>query len=139
MEQSRVFVVSDSLMFGDGLASLLISEADVEVIGEETDINRAIEQIETLKPDVIIWGNTGTKREAQQEEIRLLRATRGIKFIRLTLQSNEMIVYQSARKMIRNLQDLVTAIKFKCVPVPKVYSPAFSNIDLDNKQVYKSL
>jgi hypothetical protein len=46
-----------------------------------------------------------------QEELRLVKATPGIKIIGLSLQSNNIIIYQSARKVIGDIQDLITAIK----------------------------
>lgn len=107
----RVFVVSDSSMFSGGLKSLLSKDPDVEIIGEEKEINRAVQQIKTLQPDVIIWGNSGMNPALVQEEIRLVKSTPGIKIIGLSLQSNNIVVYQSARKVIGDIQDLITAIK----------------------------
>lgn len=111
MDSVRVFVVSDSLMFSGGLKSLLSKDPDVEIIGEETEVNRAIKQVKTLQPDVIIWGNSGINPALTQEEIHLVKATPGIKIIGLSLQNNNIIVYQSARKVIGDIQDLVKAIK----------------------------
>jgi DNA-binding NarL/FixJ family response regulator len=111
MDSVRVFVVSDSLMFSGGLKSLLSRDPDVEIIGEEKEVNRAVQQINTLQPDVIIWGNSGMNPALVQEEVRLVKATPGIKIIGLSLQSNNIVIYQSARKVVGDIQDLITAIK----------------------------
>ncbi len=110
MDSVRVLIVSDSSMFGHGLQSLLISQAEVEILGGGTNINQAIEQIETLRPDVVIWGDSGMKRDSGWEEI-LLTAKPGLKIISLSLQNNEIVIYQSVRKMAQDLQDLIEAVK----------------------------
>jgi chemotaxis response regulator CheB len=116
MSLIRVFIVSDSLTFSDGLKNLLVSEPEVEIIGEEMDVNQAIDQIYSLKPDVVIWGNTGMRQEAAQEEARLLKATPGTRFIGLTLQNNKIVVYQSFQKIVQGVQDLVEAVTCKFIP-----------------------
>lgn len=111
MDAVRVFVVSDSLMFSGALKSLLSEDPGVEIIGEETEVNRAVKQVKTLQPDVIIWGNSGMNPALAQEEIHLVKAMSGMKIIGLSLQNNNIVVYQSARKIIGDIQDLVLAIK----------------------------
>lgn len=111
MDAVRVFVVSDSLMFSGALKSLLSEDPGVEIIGEETEVNRAVKQVKTLQPDVIIWSNSGMNPALAQEEIHLVKAMPGMKIIGLSLQNNNIVVYQSARKIIGDIQDLVLAIK----------------------------
>lgn len=111
MDSVRVFVVSDSLMFSGGLKSLLSQDPEVEIIGEETEVNRAVNQLQTLQPDVVIWGSSGMNPALVQEEIRLVKAAPGVKIIGLSLQNNNIVVYQSARQIIGDIQDLIKAIK----------------------------
>ncbi|MCL4302314.1 MAG: hypothetical protein KJ077_41885 [Anaerolineae bacterium] len=121
MEPIRIFIVTDSLTFSNGLKSLLLSEPEIEIISQETDVNRAIEQIEKLKPNVIIWANTGIKRDARGEEMHLLQAVPDIKTVSLNLQNNDITIHQAARKTIRvaqGVQDLIKAIKDSLFPKP---------------------
>jgi DNA-binding NarL/FixJ family response regulator len=111
MDAVRVFVVSDSLMFSSGLKSLISEFPGVEIIGEETEVNQAVKQVKTLQPDVIIWGNSGMNPAWVHEEAHLVKAVPGIKIIGLSLQNNNIIVYHSTRKIIRDIQDLMIAIK----------------------------
>lgn len=94
----RIFIVTDSLTFSNGLKSLLLSEPKMEIISQETNVNRAIDQIEKLKPDVIIWANTGMKRDAVKEEMHLLQATPDVKTVSLNLQNNNITIHQAARR-----------------------------------------
>jgi DNA-binding NarL/FixJ family response regulator len=117
----RIFIISDSLTFSNGLKGLLLSEPEMEIITQETDVNRAIDQIEELKPDVIIWANTGIKRDAAGEEMHLLQATPDIRTVSLNLQNNDITVHQATQKTIRvaqDVQDLITAIKDSLFPNP---------------------
>ncbi len=111
MDAVRVFVVSDSVMFSGALKSLLSKDPGVEIIGEETEVNRAVKEVKTLQPDVIIWGNSGMNPALVQEEIHLVKAVPGMRIIGLSLQDNNIVVYQSARKHIGDIEDLVRAIK----------------------------
>jgi chemotaxis response regulator CheB len=117
----RIFIVTDSLTFSNGLESLLLSEPEMEIISQETDVNRAIGQIEKLKPDVIIWANTGIKRDAVGEEMHLLQATAAIKTVSLNLQNNDITIHHAAQKTMRiaqGVQDLIEAIKDSLFPKP---------------------
>lgn len=50
----RILLVDDQAIIRQGLRSLLESNSDMEVIGEAENGRRAIEQIPTLQPDVVL-------------------------------------------------------------------------------------
>ena len=52
--RKQIFIVDDHPMMRDGLRALISSESDLEVCGEADDALPALEQIEKLKPDLII-------------------------------------------------------------------------------------
>jgi DNA-binding NarL/FixJ family response regulator len=54
MKVLRILLADDHVLFRKGLAQLLNSQPDFEVIGEATDGNEAIAKIKALKPDVIL-------------------------------------------------------------------------------------
>lgn len=93
----------------------------MEIISQDTNFNLAIDQIEKLKPDVIIWVNTGLKQDAAGEETYLLQAVPDIKIVSLNFQNNDITIHQGARKTMRvaqGVQDLITAIKDNLFPKP---------------------
>lgn len=124
MGKIHVYIVSDILMFSSGLKSLL-SGGNIEVVGEETDLDQASQQIENLKPDVIIWGHTNGSKTSLGEAIHFLESKPGLKIIDLSLHSNEFVVYQSARKVAQGTPDLVTAVEKDLVPNIKITQPQF--------------
>jgi DNA-binding NarL/FixJ family response regulator len=116
METIWVLIVSDSLTFSDGLKSLLLLEPQVAVIEQEMDVSRVINHLKKLKPDVIIWADTGLRWNAVWDEIRLLAlaATIDIKTVSVNLRNNEIAIYQSGRKTIRvaeGVQDLIETVE----------------------------
>lgn len=108
---NRIFIISDHLMFGYGLECLLLKEKEVEVIGRETSIKEAASAIELLQPDVIIIDNDEMPLNATDELLRLVHTNPEVKIIHVSLQSNNLYVYQTAHTQVRSVEDLVEAIK----------------------------
>ncbi|MGA7934768.1 MAG: response regulator transcription factor [Kovacikia sp.] len=50
----RILLVDDQHIIRQGLKSMLESNADIQVVGEAENGKRAIEQISTLQPDVVL-------------------------------------------------------------------------------------
>ena len=67
--RKRIFIVDDHPMMRDGLRALISGESDLEVCGEAEDARTALEQIEKLKPDLVIVDIT-------------LRSTSGLELIK---------------------------------------------------------
>lgn len=119
MGQIRVFIVSDSLTFSDGLKSLLTAE--VKIIGQEVDTGQAIARIKALKPDVIIWANTGIQSDALVDETRLREAAPLIRIVSLSLQNNVIVSRHLGKKTVRvarDTSDIIEAVKPHLLPRP---------------------
>jgi DNA-binding NarL/FixJ family response regulator len=80
----RILIVDDQYLIRQGLKSMLESNEDIQVIGEAENGQRAIEQISTLQPDIVLMdirmpvmdGVAATKTIAQQyPEIKVLVLT----------------------------------------------------------------
>lgn len=54
MEQTRVLLVDDHVLFRKGLANLLASKPWIEVVGEAGDGHEAVEKARQLMPDLIL-------------------------------------------------------------------------------------
>jgi two-component system nitrate/nitrite response regulator NarL len=54
IEKVGVYILDDHQMLIDGIKALLAHSKRYEVLGEETDGNRAFEQIQSIQPDLII-------------------------------------------------------------------------------------
>ncbi len=108
MSKRRIFVISNHLMFGHGIGSLLREEAELEVVGQESNLNRAIEQIGALQPDVVILDSDDP--EPDLEVAHILRVRPGVKVISLSLDNNTLCVYQASQRTTRGVDDLLAAI-----------------------------
>lgn len=106
MNRIRIFVVSSQSMFGRGIESLLREETTLDIVGQETDINRAIERIGRLRPDVVIVDHD----ESDLEIAHILRVSPNIKVIGLSLQNNNLYVYQARQRITRSVEDLLQAM-----------------------------
>ncbi|MDI7862342.1 response regulator transcription factor [Rhizobiaceae bacterium n13] len=50
----RVLVVDDHHLIREGIAALVASQGDIEIVGEAADGNQAVAQFEALRPDVML-------------------------------------------------------------------------------------
>jgi len=54
MQKIRVLVVDDHTIVRDGICALLALAGDIEVVGEATNGNEALEKVKELNPDVVL-------------------------------------------------------------------------------------
>ncbi len=54
MQKIRVLVVDDHTIVRDGISALLSLAGDIEVVGEATNGNEALEKVSALHPDVVL-------------------------------------------------------------------------------------
>jgi len=103
----QIYIVSNHAMFGRGLESLLREEENVNIVGQETNIKRAIERIKTIRPDVVILDTDSPASEVMP----ILREIPGVKVVGLSLQNNQLHVYQAQQRVATGVQDLLDAVK----------------------------
>ena len=109
---TRVFILSHHAMFGRGLESLLRHEAEIELVGQEADEQKAIEQIKVLQPDVVIWDSHEAPDGPGPAIMRILRENPGIKVVGLSLRDNNLYLYQVTQRVVQGLDELIEAIAF---------------------------
>lgn len=110
---TRVLMISRQSMFEQGLDSLLRQEAGLEIVVCETDVGRVMERIKEVRPDVVIFEANGPEAEAEVGQVvrRLLRENLKLKVIELNLQDNTLCIYCGEHRVIKQVADLVEAIK----------------------------
>jgi DNA-binding NarL/FixJ family response regulator len=108
---TRVFILSDSSLFSQGVEALLRQETHFEIVGHEADMEKALEGIRTLDAEVVIVGNNDAGCEPGPVAARLLSQGLGAKVIGLSLQESAACVYRGERREVRSLADLVAAIE----------------------------
>lgn len=106
---TTIFIISSHPLFSYGLENLIRQETGASVIGRETDVDRAIEVIAELQPDVVILDNDDTL-EPSPDLLHLLKATSGGKVISLNLQNNSLHIYRTIEQIVKDTEDLMKAI-----------------------------
>ena len=102
----RVLILSSHPLFGRGVESLLRKETRLDIVGWEADIDKAVERIRELQPDVVILDSG----DPTPEVLRILREGLGTKVIGLNLQDSTMCVYRGEQRVVKRIEDLVEAI-----------------------------
>lgn len=101
-------------MFGYGLENLLRQkQANTVVIGYETDVNRAVEEVKTLQPDRIILYSHHPKQKGAQLLECLSNEALSTSVISLSVNSNQMYVQKQNRLVphtVESVDDLVKAL-----------------------------
>ncbi len=114
---TRVFIISGYPMFSWGLESLLRQGTGLDITGRETDVDRAIEQIKALQPDVVILDSSSSD-DNSRAVVRILKENLGTRVVNLSLQDNLMVVYQAAQWAVQDVDDLVDVIGQRHLSAP---------------------
>ena len=112
----RVFMLSTHPLFSRGVESLLRQETGREIVGWETDVDKAIERIKELRPDVVILESSDPAGEPTPAVMRILREGLGIKLVGLNLKDNTLCIYCCERRAVKSIEDLVEAIERNPLP-----------------------
>lgn len=111
--RTRVFLFSSGTLFGGGIESLLRQEADVELVGCETDVNRALAQIRDLAPEVIVFEDCEAAAEARRVFMGVLGDSPHTRLIVLDPHDSTICVYRSEQQAVRDVEDLTAVIKVR--------------------------
>ncbi len=106
----RVFVLSRRSLFHQGIETLLTQEAELEIVGQDTEPGAAVECIHAFNPDVIILNLDDPEPDLSSPVLCVLREKTAIRIVGLSLRENKICVFQGEDKQIHQLEDLFDAI-----------------------------
>lgn len=95
MTKLRVFLAEDHTVVREGLKRLIVSEPDMEVVGEAPDGGEAVEQALRIRPDVVVM-------DVSMPVLNGLQATRQIKASRPQIKILALTVHED-RGYVREL------------------------------------
>lgn len=107
----RIFMLAGHPLFSQGLELLLRRDLGLELVGSEADIDRAIEGIRALQPDVAIIVAGDQHRDSSASVVRVLRESPRTTVIGLNLQESTISIYRGEQRVARGVEDLVAAIE----------------------------
>jgi DNA-binding NarL/FixJ family response regulator len=115
----RVFLLSSHPLFGQGVESLLRQETGLDIVGRETDVEKAIERIKELRPDVVIVDCAEPACDAMSVLMRIWREGLETKVLGLNLQDNTLCVYRGEQRVVKEMQYLIEAIEYNPLPAER--------------------
>lgn len=106
----RIFMISSHPLFSQGVETLLRQNTELEFVGRESDIDKAIECIKLLHPDIVIVDQEFPLRTQSPILLRILDEGLSAKVIELNLRNNTMCIYRGEQRSAQDVQDLMRAI-----------------------------
>jgi two-component system nitrate/nitrite response regulator NarL len=95
--QTRVLVVDDHALIREGLASLLSSQPDIEIVGKAGDGREALRLAQELQPDLVLMDVSMPVMNGLEATQRLLEALPACKVIMLTESDDEDRLFEAVQ------------------------------------------
>lgn len=134
--RSRIVIAEDHTILREGLAALLASDPELEVVGDAEDGLQAIKKVERLAPDVVIMDLSMPRMNGMEAIREIKRIAPATKVLVLTVHKNEEYILASFQAgsdgyvlKYASHDELVMAIKTVLKGQPYL-SPAVSTVIL---------
>ena len=93
----RVLLVDDHLLFRDGLAGLIGSQADMQVVGEAGDGLEALVMAQNLRPDVVLMDINMPGIDGLEATRLIVQAAPGCHIVMLTVRDETERIFEAIR------------------------------------------
>jgi DNA-binding NarL/FixJ family response regulator len=97
VEPVRVLIVDDHALFRRGLQMVLEGETDIDVVGEASDGQEAIERAENTTPDVVLMDVRMPKRSGIEATRTIKDTLPSTKILMLTISDEEADLYEAIK------------------------------------------
>ena len=109
MEQMRVLLVDDHVLFRKGLANLLASRDGIEVVGEAGDGQEALEKARQLMPDLILMDIQMPVCDGLQATQLIKKELPYVKIVMLTVSDDDKSLFDAIKAgaqgyLLKNLE-----------------------------------
>jgi DNA-binding NarL/FixJ family response regulator len=96
-EKLKVIIVDDHALFRRGLEMVLENEDDIEVVGEATDGQQAVDRTSELMPDVVLMDVRMPRRSGIEATQRIKELMPHVKIVVLTNSDEEADLYEAIK------------------------------------------
>jgi two-component system nitrate/nitrite response regulator NarL len=93
----RILLVDDHILFRKGLANLLDSQQDLEIIGEAGDGFEGVEKAKTLKPDLILMDVTMPRCNGPEATRLIMREMPDMQIVMLSVSDDDQDLFAAIR------------------------------------------
>ena len=93
----RVLIVDDHTIVRQGLRALLLESKDIEAIGEAANGHEAIQEVDTLKPDVVLMDLMMPEMDGIEAIGRITEEYSDVRILVLTTFSSEDLVFPAIK------------------------------------------
>jgi hypothetical protein len=107
----RVLIVSGRELFAEGMGEWLRQQLDVDIVGQESDMDKAAESVAQLQPDVILFEIEHDARDPSGALMRFLRNGLDTQIVGVNLQENCISLYYKGHWVMQKVGDLLHVIQ----------------------------
>ncbi len=132
----RIFMISSQLMFSRGVENLLRGQANLEILGRETDAAKAVLQIRELQPDVVILDSKDLASAPSSIIANILKEAPGVKVITLNLANELIRIYHGEQRTAQCIDDLVDVIEEDAPESGSISLQEWTTLAAGRAQVY---
>jgi NarL family two-component system response regulator LiaR len=93
----RVMIVDDHVIVREGLRALLTKSEDMEIVGEASNGQEAIQQIESTKPDVVLMDLVMPEMDGIEAIKRITAENENIRILVITAYSGDDLVFPAIK------------------------------------------
>ncbi len=109
MNPIRVLLVDDHALFRKGVADLLSSEREFELVGEATDGTKAVEMARELMPDVILMDVSMPGMDGLEATRRIKAEIPYVRIVMLTVSDSDRTLFDAIKSgaqgyLLKNVQ-----------------------------------
>lgn len=109
----QVFVFSERAPCGPDLAGLLHPEGQLDALGWETDLDRAIRRIKEIQPPTVIVVGQDARTDCGPAVTRIQAECPGIQIAEINLEARAERACGGGDLILQELRDLLSAVEWR--------------------------